>query len=430
MNSKRIFVKSYGCSANQADGEVLSGCLAEAGFKIVPSDSEADVLIYNCCAVKGPTEDRMFEVLKRAPREKQLIVAGCLPLICHDRLRREVIFDGAVGSSLGVRIVDVVSRVLRGERVVALDIPVENKPGLLLPRVRSSPVISIVPVSYGCLGSCAYCCVVFARGRLRSYTPEEILTRIRADLTSGTREFWLTSQDTGCYGKDICTNLANLLETICELPEDFRIRVGMMTPNFARSMLADLVDAYRNPKVFKFLHLPVQSGDNTVLMRMRRGYKVEDFREIVETFRVNFPIIALATDVICGFPGETPEAFNKTVRLIGDLEPDVVNISKFFPRPGTAAAEMLDAVDPAEIKLRSLEMSKLVKRISLRKNQSWTGWVGEVLVDEKGKTRGSWIGRNFAYKPVVIQSSQNLLGKVICVKIVEICSTYLAAEIL
>jgi MiaB-like tRNA modifying enzyme len=430
MNTKRVFVKSYGCSANQADGEVISGCLAEAGFEIVQSDLEADVLVYNCCAVKGPTEDRMFEVLKHAPRKARLVVAGCLPLICHERLCREVDFDCIVGPSPGTLVVDAVSRALRGEKFVALEESASRKPNLLLPRTRSNPVISVVPVSCGCLGSCAYCCVVFARGSLRSCCPDEIVARIKADLGLGAQEFWITSQDTGCYGKDIGTNLADLLKEICEVQGNFRVRVGMMTPNFARNMLSEIVEAYKNPKVFKFLHLPVQSGDNSILKLMRRGYTVEDFGKVVEAFRVEFPLVSLATDVICGFPGETREAFDRTLAVIHKFEPNVVNVSRFFARPGTEAAEMLDTVDPAEIKTRSTEMSELAMRIALARNQSWVNWTGEVLVDEKGKRSGSWIGRNCAYKPIVVKNSQDLLGKVIRVRIAKAFSTYLFAEIL
>jgi len=130
--------------------------------------------------------------------------------------------------------------------------------------------------------------VVFARGALRSCCPDEIVARIKADLALGAREFWLTSQDTGCYGKDIGTNLADLLKEICEVQGDFRVRIGMMTPNFGKSLLSELVDAYKNPKS-QFLHLPVQSGDNSILKRMRRGYTIEDFGKVVEEFRASFP---------------------------------------------------------------------------------------------------------------------------------------------
>jgi len=426
----RVLVKSYGCSANLADGEVLAGCLAKAGYELTGSASEADVVVYNTCAVKGPTENRMIETLRRVPPDKKVIVAGCLPLINFERLRREVRFDGAVGPAAGERIVDVVRRVLEGEKVVALEAALDAKPRLSLPRLKSNPVISVIPVSYGCLGACAYCCVVFARGRLRSYTIKDVTERVRRDLAAGAKEFWVTSQDTACYGRDIGTNLAALLNALGDVEGDFRVRVGMMTPNLAQDMLDDLIDAFKNEKVFKFVHLPVQSGDDQVLKRMRRFYTVQDFKEIVDAFRAAFPEVTLATDIICGFPGETQETFENTLRVIGEVKPDIVNVSKFFARPRTAAAEMRDAfVEVREIKRRSTEAAKLVKRISLERNQRWVGWSGEVLVDEKGKVLGSWIGRNFAYKPVTLKSSADLLGKTLQVKVVKAFSTYLAGTV-
>ena len=425
----RVFLKSYGCAANFADGEVLAGCLREAGFELAESANASDVLVYNCCAVKGPTEDRMVEVLKRVPVGKRLVVAGCLPLVSFERLCREVRFDGVVGAAAGERIVGVVKRVWGGERVVALEGALTWKPELSLPRLRSSSVVSVVPVCYGCLGVCAYCCVVFARGRLRSYSIGEIVERVKTDLGLGAREFWLTSQDDACYGRDVGTNLVGLLEAVCSLQGDFRVRVGMMTPNFVCVMLDGLVDGFRCEKVFKFLHLPVQSGDDEVLRRMRRYYTVQDFKRIVDGFRAVFPWVTLATDVICGFPGETREAFENTLALVSEVKPDVVNVSKFFARPGTAAAEMSDVVGQVEIKRRSTEMAKLAKRTALERNECWVGWVGDVLVDEKGKVSGSWIGRNFAYKPVTIKSNEDLLGMTLRVKIVKAFPTYLAGEV-
>ncbi len=424
-----VFVKSYGCSANLADGEVLEGCLAEAGYELADSPSKADVIIYNTCAVKGPTENRAIAALKRSPKDKKLIVAGCLPLINFERLRREVCFDGVVGPAAGGEIAGVVSRVLAGEKVVALDGALTAKPGLGLPRLSSNPVVSVVPVSYGCLGSCAYCCVVSARGRLRSYTVKEINERVRKDLAAGAKEFWVTSQDTACYGRDIGTNLAELLKTLADVEGDFRVRVGMMTPNLVTAILGDLVEAFRSSKVFKFVHLPVQSGNDLVLRRMNRFYTVQDFREVLDAFRGVFPEVTVATDVICGFPGETREAFENTIKLIGEVKPDIVNVSKFFARPGTVATEMRDGVvEPAEIKLRSSEAAKLVRKVSLERNRHWVGWRGEVLVDERGKVPGSWIGRNFAYKPVTLKSSESLLGKTLHVKVVKAFSTYLAGK--
>ena len=174
----RVFLKNFGCSANAADGEVLAGCLAQAGFQLTTSETEAEVLIYNTCAVKGPTENRIIDAIKHAPKGKKLIVEGCLPKISFERLLRETHFDGAVGTSVGEQIVNVVNRVSAGEKVIDLENS-NPKPKLDLPRVKSNPVVSVVPINYGCLGSCSYCCVVFARGHLRSYTVKEVVDRVK-----------------------------------------------------------------------------------------------------------------------------------------------------------------------------------------------------------------------------------------------------------
>lgn len=426
----RVFLKSYGCSANQADSEVLSGCLTKAGYKLTSSASEADVVVVNTCAVKGPTENRAIDALKHAPNGKKLVVVGCLPRVSFERLCREVRFDGATGPAVGNDIVGILDRVMAGEKVIALDATLNAKPSLCLPRLRSNPVISVVPVNYGCLGSCAYCCVVFARGQLRSYKLEEVTERVREDLETGAKELWITSQDVACYGRDVGANLAGLLEAIVNVEGDFQVRVGMMTPNMVADMTDKLVVAFRNKKVFKFVHLPVQSGDDSVLQRMHRCYTVQQFKQIVNAFRTAFPEVTLATDVICGFPGETREAFENTLKLIREVKPDIVNVSKFFPRPKTAAALMQhEFVELPEIKLRSTAAAQLAKQIAVERNQRWLNWTGEVLIDEKGKVSGTWIGRNFAYKPITVKNSESLLGEKLHVKIVKTFSTYLSGTV-
>jgi len=426
----RVLVRSFGCSTNQADGAVLAGCLTEAGHELVGSVSSADLVVYNTCAVKGPTEDRMIEVCRRVPEGKKLIVAGCLPLINLERLLAEVKFDGVAGPAAGERIVKLVSDVLSGEKVIALDGSLDRKPALTLPRVQQSSVVSVVPIGYGCLGSCAYCCVVFARGRLRSYAVQEIVERVIEDVGWGFREFWLTSQDTGCYGRDIGTSLVELLDSLCRVDGDFRVRVGMMTPNMVMGILDELVDVFRDKKIFKFVHLPVQSGDDRILRRMRRSYSVNDFKGVVDSFRARFPELTVATDAICGFPGEGKEDFERTLRLIEEVKPDIVNVSKFFARPRTAAAEMQrDFVFPFDIKRRSGMAAALARRVAYEKNKQWVGWRGDILVDEIGKASGSWVGRNLAYKPVTVKSADNLLGKTLNVRVADAFPTYLAGEI-
>jgi threonylcarbamoyladenosine tRNA methylthiotransferase CDKAL1 len=426
MNARRIFLKSFGCSANLADSETLVGALEQAGHELVESAGDAELIIYNTCAVKGPTENRIINALKHLPPGVKVVVAGCLPLISFERLCREVPFDGIVGPAAANRIVGVVERVFDGEKVVEFESELNMAPELNLPHRRSSPIISVVPVSYGCLGSCAYCCVVFARGHLRSCSIREIVERVKHDLVDGVCEFWITAQDTGCYGKDIGTSIADLLKELTVINENFKVRVGMMTPSMIRDSVKELIEAFRSEKVFKFLHLPVQSGDNQILKRMRRFYTVQEFSQIVSSFREAFPDATLATDIISGFPGETRESFEKTLELLNEVKPDIVNVSKFFPRPKTAALRMRrDFVTPSEIKRRSTQAAFLARRISLEKNQRWIDWTGEVLIDEKGKTPNSWIGRNFAYKPIVLKSTDDLLGKNLTLRILKASTTNL-----
>jgi tRNA A37 methylthiotransferase MiaB len=208
------------------------------------------------------------------------------------------------------------------------------------------------------------------------------------------------------------------------------IRVGMMTPNMALSLLKSLVQVYKQGKIFKFIHLPIQSGDDIVLKNMRRFYKVKDFKYIIEAFRAEFPKITIATDIICGFPGENIEAFKRTLQLIKEVKPDVVNVSKFFARPRTEAAKMENQVAYSEIKRRSSEASFLARKIAWEKNMEWVGWEGTVFVDEAGKVRGTWVGRNFAYKPIVIRSGDPLLGKFVRAKVLNAHPSYLEGQLL
>jgi threonylcarbamoyladenosine tRNA methylthiotransferase CDKAL1 len=158
MKNMRIHIKTYGCSTNLADSEAIAGCLTQAGYKLTRSASVADVIIYNTCAVKGPTENRVINAIKRAPKTKKVIITGCLPLINFERLQRETRFDAAVGPAAATQIPDVAKRVINGEKVTAIENALKVKPPLSLPRVKTNPVISIIPISYGCLGKCAYCC--------------------------------------------------------------------------------------------------------------------------------------------------------------------------------------------------------------------------------------------------------------------------------
>jgi threonylcarbamoyladenosine tRNA methylthiotransferase CDKAL1 len=425
-DAKNIYIKSFGCSSNLADGEVIAGCLKNAGYSIVSKPDTADLLIYNTCAVKSPTENRMMNILKQVSPEKKLIVTGCLPIINFKRLKKEVNFQGAIGPSPGSAIVEVVKKVERGDK--ALSLKCNFKPELSLPRVTVSPIVRIIPISYGCTGTCSYCSVRFARGNLRSYGVEEITQNIVAAIKNGVLEAWLTGQDISCYGCDISTDLTTLVNSIITIKYSILIRLGMLNPAGVYKLLPQFADVYKNKKIFKFLHVPVQSGDDEVLKDMRRNYSITDFKKLVSTFRKVIPKLTLATDIICGFPTEDEEAFNRTLWLIDDIKPDIVNVSKFTPRPKTSAARMKQ-LPSSEIKARSERLTLLVHKISHEKNIRWVSWKGWILIDEKGYGN-SWVGRNFAYKPVVVKNNRNLMGAKLEVLVTEAFPTYLKADIL
>jgi len=197
----------------------------------------------------------------------------------------------------------------------------------------------IVPIATGCLGNCAYCITKIARGDLSSRHPSGIIESVRSLASSGPIEIQLTGQDTAAYGLDIGTDLPSLVREICAIPGDFRLRVGMMNPRSALPIVKQISDAYAEQKVFKFLHLPVQSASDEILAHMERGYRVADFRMFVDAVRKVVPEMTLSTDIIVGYPGEKEEDHMANLDLIREVKPDIVNVTRFSPRPGTRAAE-------------------------------------------------------------------------------------------
>ncbi|MBU0756847.1 MAG: tRNA (N(6)-L-threonylcarbamoyladenosine(37)-C(2))-methylthiotransferase, partial [Nanoarchaeota archaeon] len=304
----------------------------------------------------------------------------------------------------------------KGKNTILLDRRREAR--LNLPKIRKNSVVAIIPVSEGCLGACHYCKVKQARGDLFSYDIPTIAAEIETAVREGIREIWLTSQDMGCYGFDIGTNLVELLRYLTKIKGEFLLRIGMANPNHVLDYLDELIDIYDDPKIFKFLHIPVQSGNDRMLKSMNRKYRVSDFKKIVSRFRKAFPEIAVSTDIICGLPGETLEEFNESVDLIKKTRPDVLNISRFWARPGTVAAGMDGQVHGKVSKIWSQELTKTFHKIALENNQKWISWEGDVIIDEIGRNN-TFVGRNYAYKPVIVKGTHRL-GDIVKVKIKKV----------
>jgi len=421
---KKVFIETYGCSANAADSEIMAGLLKEAGFEIVNSSEESDVNILNTCVVKTPTEQRMIYRIKELTKlNKPLIVAGCMPKTEKNVIGKINSQAGMIGPDSIEKIVDAVNAAIQSKKIIFTEDL--RKPKVCLPRIRRNPVVDIIPIAIGCLSVCSYCEVKFARGKLFSYPVEAIVKEAKQAVNNGCKEFWITSQDNSCYGKDIDTDLSKLLNTICKIEGKFFVRVGMMNPLHMKPIIKELIESYKNEKIFKFLHLPVQSASDRLLKLMNRNYKVKDFLEIVEKFKKEFLQLTLATDIIVGFPSETKKEFEETVELIKKIRPDIVNVSKFGARPRTEAAKM-QQLDRKIANERSKLLHRIVKQIGLENNKKWIGWKGDIFVDEKIKN--GFVGRNFAYKPVVIKTDENIFGKFINVEVVNATSNCLIAK--
>lgn len=418
----KIFVEAYGCSASFSDSEMISGLILNGGHTLVENSSESDLNIIVTCSVKDATANKMIYRIKSL-NTKPLIVAGCFPKAEKSTVEKFSKNASLLGpNSLG-KTLQVINSTLKGTKQIALEDSDFSKVGL--PKVRLNPVVGIVEIASGCMSECTFCQTKLSKGDLTSYRIGDIVRQIKTEINDGCKEIWLTSTDNGCYGFDINTDLPSLIDTIVDIPHDFKVRVGMMNPMYLARIKDNLIKSFDSDKVYKFLHVPVQSGSNKVLNDMKRGHTAETFRDIVTKVRDRFTEFTISTDVIVGFPSETQEDFEKTVKLLKETKPDIVNLSKYSARPGTEAAGW-EQIDVSEVKKRSRFIFDLVNKISLENNQKWIGWKGEVLFDERIDERVK--GRNFAYKSIFINEGVKI-GQKLLVEITDVTKHSLVGKI-
>ena len=418
----KIFVEAYGCSASFADSEMISGLILNGGHTLVDDDSQSDLNVVVTCSVKDATANKMIHRIKSL-KSKPLIVAGCLPKAEKDTVEKFTEKASLLGpNSLG-KTLQVIEATLKGTKQIALEDTDLSKVGL--PKVRLNPAVGIVEIASGCLSECTFCQTKLSKGDLTSYRLGDIVRQVQTEIKDGCKEIWLTSTDNGCYGFDIGTDLPSLINAVSEIPEKFMIRVGMMNPMYMPRIKNNLIESFESEKVFKFLHIPVQSGSDQVLHDMKRGHTSATYKEIVQKARERFENFTISTDVIVGFPSETKEDFQKTVEILDETKPDVVNLSKYSARPGTEAAEW-EQIDMEEVKRRSKLIFEQINKISLSNNEKWIGWEGDVLFDEK--TEEGIKGRNYAYKPIFVPENVEI-GQSMKVKITDVTQNSLIGQI-
>jgi tRNA A37 methylthiotransferase MiaB len=376
LAGKRVYIETYGCRYNFGDTANLVEVLKHKGSMLVNTADEAEAVILNTCTVVGPTERRMLRRLAQL-REKNLFVTGCMPMV-------------------------------QREAISAICTPMIIPPKAIRAAYRKVGTVAggglgIVQIAQGCLGKCTYCITRSARGHLKSFPDHEIMKKVSAHIRAGTVEIQLTAQDASAWGQDTGRTLPELLHQCCELSGQYMIRVGMMNPATVKGILQPLVDAFASDHIFKFVHLPVQSGSDRILRQMGRGYTVENFKTIVATFRKKYPDISIATDMIVGFPGETEEDFSMSVALIDCLRPNKVNVTRYSPRPFTGAMQEKDFPDKVK-KDRSRILNTHAEHVYTAINARWLTRVVPFVVTESIRP-GSVFARTPFYTGVVLNEA-------------------------
>lgn len=400
------YLWNIGCQMNRADAYRISEALERRGYLPTQDPEEADLLLLNTCVVRKSAEDKVvgrlssLRPLQEDKEKRALLVMGCFVGDVDALASRYPFVDAFFSPSAIHQVVQFAEEwaMEHGE-----DVAPERQP-LTRPHVAD-----FVPISYGCNHHCTYCIVTLRRGEQRSRPIPEIRADVANLVRQGTRDVTLLGQNVDAYGIDLPQrrDLADVFEAIHNIKDLWRIRFLTSHPADMTQRIIDTVAAH--PKVCPCWELAVQSGDDEILRRMGRGYTAKQFRDLVRRIRETTPNCAINTDIIVGFPGETREQFENTLRLLQEIRFDMVHVAAYSPRPGTAAAAWEDDVPPAEKERRRTRIEETQKRIAAEINASFLDQEVKILVD--GKQRGRWRGRTRTNKLVFFESDENWLGR-------------------
>ena len=395
----KIYLESYGCTLNKAETGLYANRLLSDGNTLTESEREADLRIIGTCVVIRHTEEKMIQRISELASSGRVKVLGCLPAVSAGTLTDE-------------NIELLPGKEFRDFHKGTLDEVV----------IREPAIFEGIPINQGCTGSCNFCISRVARGKLLSRPVEKIVGQVRLQLERGIREVRISSLDTAAYGKDTGTRLPDLISAISSVKGDFRLRVGMMEPKNTAEILAPLLKAYSARKVFRFMHLPVQSGDDRILEAMNREYTVSDFANIVKLYRGTYRDSVLSTDIIVGYPDDDRESVERSIQLLEETEPEIVNITRFSPRPFTPDFEKKPP-QSNDVKRWSQAITATHRKITREKMEKEVGKTRNIMVTEKGKN-STVVGRDDAYRPVVIPGNLPVYSRVEC-EIVEASGAYL-----
>ena len=379
-----IWFEGYGCTANQGETLEMRDHANQLGHELASSSDSAKTVVLGTCTVIESTQNKMEKrISELMDQGKKVIVSGCMATADTKTLGEKfpeapLVSPGDVGG-LG----DLIGR------------------GGCKPETLDSPLAAILPISSGCLGRCTYCATLRARGRVTSRSVNDIFFKAQYAIDSGSKELLLTSQDNGAFGADSDSSLELLLGELSHLEGDFRLRVGMLNPMLVSGRSEAMAKAWGDSRVYKFMHLPIQSGSQKILDSMVRDHTLEEFWEVVDVFRKYYPEMMIITDIITGFPGETDADHQDTVDLLNRLSPDLVNVTRFSPRKGTPASRY-KRVHGRIVKKRSRELTSLRKELGAKSFKRFVGRQTSILTVENQK-KGSTLCRDDNYRPIILK---------------------------
>ncbi len=423
----KLHLITYGCQMNEYDSERVAGLLKTEQYELCERPEDADLILLNACSIREKAEDKVFSQLgalkglKKTRPDLIIGVMGCMAQLQQGRIQERAPYvDLVFGSPAIARVGELVARVRRGERRV-----IETGEGPLV-KITAKPesagrLKAFVTVMEGCEKHCTFCVVPTTRGRERSHPPAVIIEEIRGLAAVGCREVTLLGQTVNAYGRDLDppTDLAALLELVNDVPGIERIRFTTSNPY---NLTSRLIRAIRDlPNVMEYLHLPLQSGSDAVLARMNRGYTRARYLELIDEVKTSVPGIALSTDIIVGFPGETEQDFARTVDVVERVGYDNAFVFRYSRRPGTPAAEMPGQV-PDDVKARrNTELLQVTGRVAEERSRALEGRVLPVLVDGASRKDARAVSGRTRCNRVVNFDGQGreLFGRVVLVRITQ-----------
>ncbi|MBI4139382.1 tRNA (N(6)-L-threonylcarbamoyladenosine(37)-C(2))-methylthiotransferase [Candidatus Woesearchaeota archaeon] len=393
-----IHVTNYGCSANLSEAEAIKGILKKEGHSL-ENAKDSGVVILNVCTVKG--DHQALRAIRQSRQENskaKMVITGCVTRNLREAIQKKYPEASITNNNNLQMIKETVQKIISGEKV--LHITGEKKEKANLPRIRTNPIISIIPISNGCLSTCSYCSTKQVKGALKSYPLTTIKKEFEESIREGCKEFWLTSQDNGCWGYDVEMNPAILLKEASSYEGDYRIRYGMTSPQHFMKNKEELLQVFHNEKIYKFLHLPVQSGSNKVLKDMKREYTSEEYEQLISDIKKEHPDITITTDIIVGYPAETEKDFEETIRLLKVTKPHITNISRFARREETTSSRY--KLLPTEVvQDRSRQLSQLCDSITQEYMKESIGKKQKVLANNH-LVKGTTQTRSNNYTSIVI----------------------------